>query len=274
MTVHFIMVSGVRFHIFRKWSGTKNRKFHFLMDSENVQSVLKEVCTTSFRCTASSDHLQFCAFRLSNTLIARIIHLDDTVWFVAFQKWLFPPPIRKHLGRSAGICVFTEVDGKMSPQGPGICTASQTTSIFALAFVCLISSVWCILKNSQLFFFSCQMKPKKGSSKPAFVLFFSNEWNVKTHNAHHEQKNNSIFFLPLTMHVIPAWIIMINYIYKFFRLHNPFHKYTYCSSFPQHKYFNIFTATARSFPVLFESATLKPMMLNRRIICPHFVFLF
>lgn len=49
------------------------------------------------------------------------------------------PVIRKHLGRSAGVCVFTlfaEVDGKTSPQGPGFCTASQRTLVFC-SYICL-----------------------------------------------------------------------------------------------------------------------------------------
>lgn len=180
-------------------------------------------------------HLQFCAFHLPNAFIAWIIHLDDPVWFVAFQKRLFPPnpPIRKHLGRSAGICVFTEVDGKMSPQGPGICTPSQTTSIFALAFLCLISSVWYKLKkNSQLSFFPPQIKPKKGSSKPAFVLFFCNEWNVKTHDAHHEPKTTAFHLFIFAINNVCSTGMNNDekWIYKFVRLYNPLHKYTYCIS--------------------------------------------
>lgn len=189
-------------------------------------------------------------------------------------KVAFPTPHQETSGKVSGyLCFHWSRWKNVSPGARHLHSESNNLNLCSCICLFNIFSLMHIKKQPVIFFFPVRWSQRK--DPPSQLLFYSFLMNeMLKHNAHHEQKNNSIFFLPLTMHVIPAWIIMINYIYKFFRLHNPFHKYTYCSSFPQHKYFNIFTATARSFPVLFESATLKPMMLNRRIICPHFVFLF
>lgn len=126
MTARFITVSRVIFFkLFTKWSGTKKKqnreKFLCMMMSGNKQNAGGDPLHTV---SASSQPSHWCFWF--------IYHFDCMNNTVASCRWKTALLIRKHLGRSAGLCAlaaFTEVDGKTSPQ-PILSNLIQDTFFF------------------------------------------------------------------------------------------------------------------------------------------------